>query len=295
MGTATDSLQDTREFRRKGIVATALYLVAVLAMGGAMWGLVWHQGAQRPVVRPEDSVAAGAGKQPVIAGTGAALPLLRHLARAYRGGGGEVISIPPSIGSSGGMAALQDGVIDCAVVSRYLSEKELDGRVAISLASAPVVLAAGLATSLEGISRSDLLALVRHATTGEAGGTEMVLREPGDSAQEALAQRIPGLAEAYQEATAARAWPIAFTDADMERLLLGRDDLVGAFDLGTINLRRLPLRPVPIDGLTEEVLRPFILVCRKDHRVSGFLEFLSSNTAREIISQAGYTLAGEAN
>lgn len=288
MGTTNDRLQNTMEFRRRGLLAAALYLITVMAVGGAMWGFVWNEDAQRPRVHPAEAAVQQPDGLPVIAGTGAALPLLHHLTRQWQRRGGQRIEVAASLGSSGGLAALRDRVIDCAIVSRPLAPDEEVGRVVVPLTMAPVVLAGGRGVAISQLSPQTLVKLVRHLGDGPG----LVLREPGDSAQQLLAEAIPGLAEAYAEATASTAWPIAFTDAGMERMLLDRSNLIGVFDLGTIRLRKLPLRVVKINSTAEPFLRPFTLVCQKEHRLAGFLEFLTSGPVRDEMRSFGYEPEG---
>jgi phosphate transport system substrate-binding protein len=288
METATDHLQSTIEFRRRGLLAAALYLMTVFAVGGIMWGFIWNEGANRPHLNLAGAVATQPAKYPVIAGTGAALPLLQRLASDWNAAGGRTILVAPSIGSSGGLAALSDGVIDCAIVSRALNPQESEGKIVHPLAMAPIVLAAGQGARLHKVSGDKLVRLVGHQNDPDVTGAGFVLREPGDSAQEVLAQAIPGLRAAIVLATEQKSWPLAFTDADMERFLIDRSNSVGVFDLGTISLKSLPLRAIPIDGAPDRFLRPFTLVCRQAHRLGGFLEYLDSATAQETLRSAGY-------
>ncbi len=290
MGTATGSLHDTGEFRRHGLLATGLYLVTIMAVGGAMWGFIWSHGAQRPQVTLPDTGSRWADDTPVIAGTGAALPLLHHLTRSWRQAGGQTIQVAPSIGSGGGLAALRDGVIDCAIVSRPLTAEERAGRVVQQLAMAPIVLAAGSNVPMEKITPRDLVQLVRPAATSDSSSAGFVLREPGDSGQQLLAEALPDLAAALADATAHESRPMAFTDADMERRLLARSNLIGVFDLGTIRLRSLPLQVLPIEGLSTELVRPFTLVCHAEHRLDGFLHYLNTTPVREALLSFGYQL-----
>ncbi len=292
MQTATDHLQDTIEFRRRGLLAATLYLMTVFAVAGIMWGFVWNEGSRRPHFDLAGAVATQPAKYPVIAGTGAALPLLQRLTTDWQAAGGETILIAPSIGSGGGLAALTDSVIDCAIVSRPLQPIESEGRVLHPLAMAPIVLAAGRGVAVNRISPDELVRLVAHQDAGEANGAGVVLREPGDSAQEVLAQAIPGFGEAIALAMEQKSWPLAFTDADMERFLIDRSSFVGVFDLGTISLKSLPLKAIPIDGEPGQYLRPFTLVCRQDHRLAGFLDHLSSIAVQETMRSAGYQVGG---
>jgi hypothetical protein len=288
MQTATDHLQSTIEFRRRGLVAAALYLMTVFAVGGVMWGFIWNEGAQRPHLNLAGAMVTQPTKYPVIAGTGAALPLLQRLASDWKAAGGKTILVAPSIGSSGGLAALTDGVVDCAIVSRPLQLQESEGKIVHPLALAPVVLAAGRGVSLSNISPDQLVQLVGHQDGMDTMGAGFVLREPGDSAQEVLSDEVPGLREAIAAATEQKSWPLAFTDADMERFLIDRSNSVGVFDLGTISLKSLPLRAIPIDGESDRFLRPFTLVCRQEHRLGGFLEHLNSAAVHETMRSAGY-------
>jgi hypothetical protein len=295
MELTAQSLQYTRTFRRQGAVAATFYLLAVLATGGAMYGFIWHQGGETPPTVGGAHAALPLSPHPIIAGTGAALPLLEALATGYAESGGGVVLIPPSLGSGGGLRALADGVIDCAVVSRDLNPEEAQGYRVIPLAHAPVVLAGGRNVPADAVADLDeLVALIASEVNRNASSFTFVLREPGDSGQMRLAEALPAVATALGRAQAAGHWPVAYTDADMERMLLESRHAVGVFDAGTIALGKLPLTPLTLPG-DLRLQRPFLLVCSPSgvQRLQGFLAHLATPAVRSWMRDLGYQPAGD--
>ena len=71
----------------------------------------------------------------VIAGSGSGLALLRGFVRRYQDAHpGARIEVPESIGTSGGLRALQGGAVDVALVSRPLTAAERAGVTVTPLA-----------------------------------------------------------------------------------------------------------------------------------------------------------------
>ncbi len=299
MTTVADRMRRRRRLSRRETAVVATYVLAVLGVAGTMNYVVWNHHAQRPPLHVAEA-AEGLMEMPVIAGTGAALPLLERLADRYEADSGKRIRIASSIGSSGGLAALADGVIDCAVVSRPLRPEERAAGAIHPFALAPVVLAAGRDVPLDGMASEDLVRLVEGTQTAGSNGAPalMILRETGDSGFAVFGQRITGFHEAWQRSLASGRWPVVYTDEDMERALVKQSAGAGIIDYGTLRLHNLPLHVIPVDGLAPAedgsapypYVRPFTLVCpvAPGHRLAGFVRFLRTPETRQLIRSFGY-------
>ena len=131
--------------------AIIVFIVTASMVGGGMFAFVYHQDQSRPEVETSPPMA---GRTPfpdelphssvaILAGTGTAIPVLELLVEEFGVRNGVSLRIAPSIGSSGGLAALRDGKIDCAVISRKLTSDEARGLQVRPFAMASVVLAGG--------------------------------------------------------------------------------------------------------------------------------------------------------
>src|SRR5919198_1706517 len=101
---------------------------------------------------------SNAGEALRVGGTGAATELLRALGAAYYARGGDSVEVIPSLGSTGALRALADGVLDLAVSARPLDPQEAAALVVLKKMRTPFV----LATSHHrpgGIKRDDLAEL----------------------------------------------------------------------------------------------------------------------------------------
>lgn len=282
----------------------ASILGTMLLAGAGMSLVVMWAHHQRPasttgVSTDLSQVAASDPLVVVLAGTGAAIPLMEALAAKFAAVDGGAISVQPSIGSSGGLSALQDGRIDCALVSRELRPGEKGGHTSLHLADAPVALVAGRRVLPAQLSASQLASLYDQETPFWTDGRPVTvfLREKGDSGTSVFAGRFPQFSMAHARSLKRGSPHVAFTDLEMERALVSYPRSLGLFDFGTIGLRDLDLSIVQVDGLSPQddlasypLVRPVLLVYeqgRKD-RLERFLKSICSKDGREFMRASGY-------
>jgi phosphate transport system substrate-binding protein len=281
--------------KREGVVLLIYVAVVGLVVAG-MLRLVALDHKERPVTVGR---LIGIGAHPegpgsctrCIGGTGTALPILEHLARALEDSGGERVELAASIGSSGGLAALRDGRLDCAVVSRELSQEEVEGFRFLPFARAPVVLVGSESLPVRSLSVDEVQDLYsgRVRTWSDGGPVMVLLREPGDSATRAFTAAVPSFAEVHERALADRIWPMELTDGAMQDALVKSHRSLGLFDLGILRLRELPLREVPVQGVTD-LVRPLALVCRREisPATEAFVDFVCGEPGQMIMAGFGY-------
>src|SRR5690242_18866657 len=89
------------------------------------------------------AIATGArGETLRVGGTGAAMQMLRQLGAAFTAHDtGTTVEVMPSLGSTGGIAAVADGALDFAVSGRPLKPAEANTLEATVLATTPFGLA----------------------------------------------------------------------------------------------------------------------------------------------------------
>lgn len=165
-----------------------------------------------------------------IAGSGSCIPLTRMLAGAAI----QQIDIAPevhaSIGSSGGLRALQDGAIDLAVVSRRLRASEEDaGFVYTPYARIPVVVGASLDVPERDVSFEDLEAIFSGTRTRWSDGANVVvlLRETGDSSHRVVESVIPDFAEITARVRESGEFRVLYHDSAMQVALANTPGAVG--------------------------------------------------------------------
>ncbi|MCA9701463.1 MAG: substrate-binding domain-containing protein, partial [Myxococcales bacterium] len=131
-----------------------------------------------------------------LAGSGSNLPLTRALADAFVATRPWLrIRVHESIGSGGGIKAIDDQVIEIGLASRPLKEREQQlGLVAVPYARVAVVVAANPSVPVRSVAREELLDYWGKRRTHWDDGSPVVVlqREPGDSSHLAAAKAIPG-------------------------------------------------------------------------------------------------------
>lgn len=224
------------------------------------------------------------------AGSGPNVPLTRRLAERFAAQGGGAIVVHASIGSRGGILAASDGAVDLGLISRPLGKAELAlGLEVVPYARVEVLLAAHPGDADERLTPEDVLAIYRgtRKTWHDGSPITVLLREVGDSGQEALARALPGFGEVVAEAHRSRRFRVIYREHDMKEALLSTPGAIGVFDKGLAKIEQAPLRLLPIEGVTPT--RDLAFVRRRgDPRADAFLAFVRSPAGREIIGEGGY-------
>lgn len=285
------------------LVLVGLGSAAAWALTSATRGPVFVEPATEHVITPPRTPARAPGVL-WLAGSGTNLPLTTRLARAYVH---DALGLHPvvheSIGSSGGLAALRDGVIDVALVSRPAREGELgpEFRV-VPYARAAVVFAAHVDVPIRRVTVDDVIALyTRQRTTWRTNhAVKLLLREPGDSGTQAVLAAISGFADADAVARRHADARVLYRDGDMQDALLNTSGAIGLFDLGIVQLERLPIRVLAFDEVVPslDTLRDgsypltktlsFVVREPLDPTVARFLAFVDSPAGRAQIEAGGY-------
>jgi phosphate transport system substrate-binding protein len=231
-------------------------------------------------------------------GSGAATPLFQALARAYAAGHPPLpVRVEPSVGSGGGVAAATDGAIDLGLVGRELRPAEAMALELFPLALDAVVLAAAPDVERNGLTREEL----RRLYAGDrASGLTLLLRDPAETANEALEGAFPELQGLREAGAASARFRVLDHDDAMAHALLTTPHGVGVFSFGAITSWGLPLRPLALDGLRPSVdalaskqwpaVRSLGVVFRTERRarIAPFLAFVASPEGRAVTSAAGY-------
>lgn len=136
----------------------------------------------------------------LVAGTGESQEVVRALAETFEVlHPGITVRVPDSIGTGGGIKALQKGKTDIARTGRPLKDSEKEGLVEVQFGLTPVVFAVHPSvTGVTNLSTAQILAIYSGAITNwqEVGGPDAkiypISRETGDSARLILENVMPG-------------------------------------------------------------------------------------------------------
>lgn len=239
-----------------------------------------------------------------LAGSGSNLPLTRALAEAFESSHeGRHVVVFDSIGSTGGIHAAYDDVVDFGLVSRPLRDSEVALNLVVApYARVPVVVAVNLGVPDDSISLPELLDIYAGRRPTWSDGTPIVViqREPGDSGHQAVQDVLPEFAAinaaAYREAR----WRVVDSDQAMQEALSITAGAVGIFDLGAIVLQRLPVKPLRIDDIepSEASVQSHRYPFSKDLALvsveppvgapAEFLRFIDGEHGRRLMRASGY-------
>lgn len=263
-------------------------------LGGAAAGLI---GLRSVKGRATDS------RRLVIGGTGAALGTMRRLAEAFMAGHPDVqLSLPNSLGTTGGLRAVIAGAIDIATsVRQVTAEEAAAGARSMLYARSPfgfVTSHRNPPTDLTTADIIDIFALKRRAWP-DGTPIRVVLRTRRDGDSLFIIERFPA-AEAVLDATHAKQLlPVAQTDQinlDMA------EKLEGSFTTSTIaaviseerNLRILQLDGAAptLDAIASGAyphVRPlyFVTTAATSEAGHAFIDFVRSPRGAEILARCG--------
>lgn len=139
----------------------------------------------------------------VIAGTGSAIGVMRHLAEAYQDTAtAQPVEVLPSLGTGGGLRALADGRIAIALVARALKPQEREGKQVQVFARTPLAFVARDDVTARGLSTAMLIAVYQGTQTRWPNGARArpVLRPWHDAETQVLAAWSEPLADALADA-----------------------------------------------------------------------------------------------
>jgi phosphate transport system substrate-binding protein len=239
-----------------------------------------------------------------LAGSGSNLAITRALAEAFQVVRPDLhVVVFDSIGSTGGVQAAYDDVIDLGLISRPLREREAAlGLFTIPYARVPVVVAVNLGVPDQTITTDQLIDIYAGRHTHWSDGTPIVVlqRERGDSSHQVIDAALPEFAVVNEVAYREARWRVVDSDEAMQEALSITAGAVGLFDLGTIALQRLPVRPLRIAGIepSEASVQSrrypfakeleFVCVDQPSGAAAEFLRFVDGEAGRRLMRSSGY-------
>lgn len=284
---------------------TPLLLVLVVTVLGVAWWVergeaAPHLEGARAHEAPTDE-SLGPGLH--LAGSGSNLVVTRALAAAYRRAWpDERVVVHDSIGSTGGVRAVADGVIAIGLVARPLHPREASlGLTVVPYARVPIAVLAHPDVRDANIASEALVRSIRGEDARWSDGTSLVwlLRERGDAGSAVVARQVRGFAEATEDAITSRRYRVVYHDDELTRALLGLPGGIGIADLPQARANAPTARILALDGreptvdavrdgryaLTKDLA--FVVRDAREPSVVRFLAFARSDDARAVIEEAG--------
>lgn len=239
-------------------------------------------------------------------GTGSALGTIHLLGEAYKKSHPQfTLELVSSLGTGGGIKALDKGAIQIALLARPLSQEETArGLQAFEYARTPFVIATGK-KGLSGLSLSEIADIYggRKASWPDGTPIRLVLRPASDADTTFLGSFSPPVKHAVAQALARDGMIVAVTDQDSASEILRLPGALGTSTLALILSERRALYALPIDGVAPSVkslangtypyARSLYLATKgtPPEAVAHFIDFIRSAEGRRILSENGHVPA----
>jgi phosphate transport system substrate-binding protein len=186
-----------------------------------------------------------------LGGTGSAVGMLKQVGAEFTAATGVQVDVVASLGSSGAIRALTDGVLDIAVPARPLKTDETaaDLRQVAVLRTAYVIATSHVDAT--GMKSADLAKIVAAEKPTWADGTpiRIILRPRSDTDTALLGELFPGMTDAIESARRRAEVPTAATDQDNAALADRTPGSLIGTTMTQIKTEHRNLHAVPLDGV----------------------------------------------
>ncbi len=239
-----------------------------------------------------------------VGGSGVAIGMLPHLFAAFEHNDEVKLEVIPSLGSSGGLRALSEGVLDIAVSGRALKPEELAQGLTQSVAiRTPFVFVTSYPRP-NGFKSSEVSDIFKSAKATWADGSpvRVILRPKSDSDVVTMGRLFPDMTAAIEQARRRPGLPTAATDQDNADLA---ERVAGSLTGSTftqIKMERRNLRLVAIDGVEPSLenlergtypfaaIVHFVLPAKKNPVAERFVGFLRLSAGQAALVATGNIL-----
>ncbi|PKM81620.1 MAG: hypothetical protein CVU89_09000 [Firmicutes bacterium HGW-Firmicutes-14] len=275
------------------IIIAALMAVAPLLAGCGNW--------KKPAIRDDEDKKI---QYLAVGGSGTNIPITRLLAEVFMEKNPDIkIEIPESLGSTGGIRSVNEGIIDIGMVSRELfpGEKNPELRY-IPYAKVLIAFAVNGDLDIAGLSSQQLVGIYSGKISNwkAAGGPDenitVLTREETDSSRLIWNSYIKG----FSELDISKEAVLLTTDQAMNEAISSIENSIGWTDLGAKILGGYNIRLLTLDGAepTNEMAASgkypfikelaFVLKGEPDDKVSRFIDFVTGPQGTKILMENGY-------
>lgn len=258
------------------------------------------------VFAPFSFATQAASHEIKVGGTGAGLGLMRVLGDAFRKQHPDaVIKVMPSMGSGGGIRAVQAGVLNLSISSRPLEAAEADVLNVDLLGKTPFILCTHSKNPDNTISTRQLLDFYSgHALQWRNGEPlRLVLRPAKEIDNELLGNFSPDMPAALNSALERKGMIVAFTDQDTADVIERQPGTLGASTLSLLLAEKRAMKVLAYNGVIPSLQtlgngsypyhKQLLLITPKqpDEVTRKFVAFIRSVQGRKIISDNGVLTA----
>lgn len=237
-----------------------------------------------------------------VGGSGSGLGPLQVLGAAFAKRHPDfTVAVTPSMGSSGGIKALQAGALDISISSRPLAADEASSLNGYLVAKTPFILGTHKGSPYQNISTRQLLDFYSGAVTIWPNGqpVRLILRPAKESDNVALQQFSPGMENAVSVALARTGLLVAFSDQDAADALEKQAGSLGPSTLALVLSEKRAIKPLAYNGVTPSVkalkdgsypyYKPIYLVTKSapSPLIKEFVDFILSPAGSQILTRNG--------
>jgi phosphate transport system substrate-binding protein len=238
-----------------------------------------------------------------IGGSGSGLGIMKKLAEVFvKSHPGAKLEVVPSLGSTGGIKALSQGVLTMAISTRPLKESEMGaGVTAWEFARSPVVFVAHVKVGQDGVTIRELERMYRGQTTAWPDGTpvRLVLRPETDTFTKIVRNLSPAVDQAVTAAMSREGMIRATTDQESARQVEKTPGALGASPLTLLLSEESRVKMLSFNGVrpsvqgidngTYPLYVPLYLVTKGDLHATArqFIDFIQSGNGSRILAQYG--------
>ena len=239
-----------------------------------------------------------------IGGTGAALGTMTLLAAAFQKAHPEhSVRVLPSLGTSGGLKALQARAIDVAVSARDINiEEKSAGLSAFKYGVTAFIFVSHPKSSAQSLTKESLVDLYTGKQANWANGqpVRLVLRPKGDSDTKQLTKLSPEVEAAVAEAHAKNGMTIAITDTDAADQVEKTPGALSTSTLALVLSENRNFHILPFEGVTPNVATLnngsyahtkgmyVVISATASTGTKEFLQFMRSTEGTEILKKTGH-------
>jgi phosphate transport system substrate-binding protein len=236
-----------------------------------------------------------------IGGMGSAMAALPGVFTAFDPSQEDKLEVIHSLGSSGALRAVAEGVLDIAVSGRALTRDEIaQGLTQAAEIRTPFVLVTSQPRP-NGFKSSEVAEIFKSRRPAWADGSliRIIVRPKSDSDTTVLGGMFPGMAAAIEEVRRRPEIPMAATDQDNADMAERIPGSLTAATLSQVKMERRNLRFVAIDGVEpsldhlESGTYPFakaiyfVLPAKRKPLAERFVAFLGSPAGRAALRATG--------
>ncbi|MBI4681879.1 MAG: substrate-binding domain-containing protein [Nitrospirae bacterium] len=239
-----------------------------------------------------------------IGGTGTALGSFKELGEAFKKIHPDVnIVILPSLGSGGGIMAVNEGALDIGLSSRPLKDAEIrQGAVSVEYARTPFVFATALKIEGTNFTLKDIAKIFSGETKNWPDGTpiRLVLRPESDMDTIILKGMSPEMDKSVRKSLSQEGMMVAATDQEGADTMEKVRGAIGTSTLAQIISEKRHLNTIRLSGVMPDMKNLadgsykyyktlFIVTGPKSGPVTkSFIEFINSKEGKAILTKTGH-------